>query len=173
MAARGVHFAIPAEIAARLDPERPHTNEDVVAFIDFLDDHFQELQAGGWMQETDKAWDAIHRCLTDGTLEQGGEPEYLCILGATDYFWVVDEDGQVEWIVNLLDPSEVREAEEVIRGIDETELRRRYAQIDEGSYCFRKSEEDFQYTWNWFVPLQSFFKQAAESGRWVVFVADQ
>jgi hypothetical protein len=160
-------------MAMRLDPERPHTNENVIAFINFLEDHFQELQTDGGVQETDKAWDAIHRCLTDGTLEEGDTPGHLCVLGATDYFWVVDDKGQLEWIVNLLDPSEVRVAAAAIRGIDESELRRRYAAIDESSYCFQKCEDDFQYPWSWFVPLQAFFERAAESKRWVVFVADQ
>jgi Domain of unknown function (DUF1877) len=69
----------------------------------------------GWVQETDKAWDAIHRCLTDGTLVEGDTPGHLCVLGATDYFWVVLDDGQVDWIVNLLDPGEVRETAAAIR----------------------------------------------------------
>jgi hypothetical protein len=95
-------------MAARLDPERPHSDDDVIEFIDYLDDQFNTLTAEGWSQETDKSWDAIHRCLTDGTFEEGDTPGHLCILGATDYFWVVLDDGQIDWVVNLLNPDEVR-----------------------------------------------------------------
>jgi hypothetical protein len=158
-------------MAARLDPDRPHTNADVVAFLDYLDDQFHALLADGWVQETDKSWDAIHRCLTDGTLEEGDTPGHLCVLGATDYFWVVLDSGQVDWIVNLLDPREVRQAADAIRGIERAELRRRYDGIDAASYQFEKSEDDFEYTWSWFPHLQAFFQRAAEAGRWVVFVA--
>jgi hypothetical protein len=158
-------------MAARLDPDQPHTNADVVAFLDYLDSQFDTLLAEGWVQETDKAWDAIHRCLTDGTLEEGDTPGHLCILGATDYFWVVLDDGQVDWIVNLLDPNEVRQGVGLIQGIDRAELRRLYADIDAASYPFEKSDGDFAYTWNWFSHLQAFFQRAAAAGRWVVFVA--
>jgi hypothetical protein len=161
-------------MAAGLDPERPHTNADVRAFIEYLDGQFPALMAQGWVQETDKAWDAIHRCLTDGTLREGDTPGHLCVLGATDYFWVVRDDGQIEWIVNLLDPADVRRAADAIRGIDRAELRRRYEGIDpEASYCFGKSEDDFEYTWSWFPHLQAFFQRAADAGRWMVFLADQ
>jgi hypothetical protein len=171
VAGRGVHYAIPADVAARLDPERPHTSADVVAFLDYLDDQFHTLRAEGWVQETDKAWDAIHRCLTDGTLEEGDTPGHLCVLGTTDYFWVVLDDGQVDWIVNLLDPNEVREAAAAIRGIDRSELRQRYEGMDAASYQFEKSEEDFEYVWSWFRHLQAFFQRAEDAGRWVVFAA--
>jgi Domain of unknown function (DUF1877) len=174
MVARGVHYAITTKMAARLDPERPHTNADVLAFIDFLDGQFHALLPEGWVQETDKAWDAIHRCMTDGTLEEGDTPGHLCVLGVTDYFWVVRDDGQVEWIVNLLDPDDVRRAAAAIRGIDRAELRRRYEGIDAAVYYrFGKSEDDFEYTWSWFPQLQAFFQRAVDAGRWVVFLVDQ
>jgi hypothetical protein len=158
-------------MAARLHPERPQSNGDVIAFIDYLDSQFEALLAEGWVQESDKSWDAIHRCLTDGTLEEGDTPGHLCVLGATDYFWVVLDNGQVDWIVNLLDPSEVRQAADAIRGIDRSELRRRYEGIDAASYRFEKSGDDFEYTWSWFPHLEEFFQRAAGAERWVVFLA--
>jgi hypothetical protein len=170
VAGRGVHYAITAEMAARIDPERPHSNADVLAFIDYLDAQFTPLLAEGWVQETDKAWDPIHRCLTDGMLEEGDTPGHLCVLGATDYFWVVWDYGQVDWIVNVLDPGEVRQAAEAIWGIDRAELRRRYDAIDPADYD-GLVEDDFEYAWSWFPQLQAFFQRAAGSGRWVVFLA--
>ena len=49
-----------------------------------------------WLVETDKAWDAIHRCLTGGTLEYGPTPLHKCILGEASRH---EGDG---YIVNLL-----------------------------------------------------------------------
>jgi hypothetical protein len=174
MVALGVHFAIPAETAARLSRDRSHTNADVIAFLEDLDRQFNALLAEGCLEMTDKAWDGIHRSLTDGKLELGSTPAHLCILGATERFWVRREDGQLDWIVNLLEPSEVRRVADAIRGIDRAEMRRGYDRIDpESFYWFCMSEDDFEYTWSSFMHLQAFFQRAADAGRWVVFRASQ
>lgn len=170
MAGRGVHYAITSEMAARIDPERPHSDADVLAFIDYLDDHFTALGAEGWIQETDKAWDPIHRCLTDGTLVEGDTPGHLCVLGATDYFWVLLDDGQVDWIVNVLNPDEVRLVAETIQGIDRDELLRRSNAIDPVD-SHGLSADDLEYAWSYFPQLQAFFQRAAADERWVVFLA--
>jgi hypothetical protein len=174
MVALGVHFAMTTEMAARLSLNRPHTNADVIAFIEYLDSQFHALHAEGWVQETEKAWDGIHRCLSDGKLERGDTPGHSCILGSTDSFCVVQDDGELQWIVNLLDPDEVRRVAAAIQGIDRADLRRRYDCIDpESYYWFCMSEDDFEYTWDYFRRLQAFFQRAADAGRWVLFRADQ
>ncbi len=165
MGCLGVHFALPKDLADVV--LSLHEAEEVA---DMLDDHFRELSANGWTQETDKAWDAIHRCLTDGKLEFGDGEEYLCVLGSGMIFEYHDGD---EWIVNILYPEEVQSAFEVIEEIDEADFRRRYGRIDQASYGFPKSEDGFEYTWSWFVPLREFFRRAAGAGRCVVFLADQ
>jgi hypothetical protein len=174
MACLGVHFAITAEVAARLNRDRPPSPADVVAFIEYLDSQFNALLVEGWVEMTDKAWDGIHRCLTNGKLEPGDTPGHLCILGATDHLWVRREDGQLEWIVNLLEPGEVRRVAVAIRGIDRPDIQRGYDRIDpESFYRLCMSEEDFEATWDSFRHLRAFFGRAAEVGRWVVFRVDQ
>jgi hypothetical protein len=174
MTALGAHFALTPEMASRLDRNRRHTNADVIAFLQHLDSQFHALLAEGWVQETDKAWDGIHRCLTDGKLQRGDTPGHLCILGATERFWIRRGDGQLEWIVNLLDPDEVRRVAAAIGGINRAELQERYNGIDpESYYWFCMSEDDFEATWDYFQRLQAFFQRAADVGRWVVFRADQ
>jgi hypothetical protein len=174
MACLGVHFAITAEVAARLNRDRPPAPGDVVAFLESLDRQFDTLLAQGWVEMTDKAWDGIHRSLTDGKLERGSTPRHLCILGATDRLWVRREDGQLEYIVNLLEPSDVRRVADAIRGIDRAELLRGYEGIDPDSfYALCMSEEDFEATWDSFRGLRAFFERVAEAGRWVVFKVDQ
>jgi hypothetical protein len=173
MACLGVHFAVTAEVAARLSQDWPHT-ADVIAFLEYLETQRPTLQAEGWVQPTENAWDGIHRCLTDGTLTTGDTPSHLCILGATERFWVRRENGTLEWIVNLLEPSEVWRAATAIREIERGDLRQRYDRIDpESFYWFHMSEDDFEYTWDWFQALQAFFQRAADAGRWVVFRVDQ
>jgi hypothetical protein len=84
MACLGAHFAITAEVAARLSRDGPLTNADIVAFIEYLESQHEALRAEGWVEWSFKAWDAIHRCLTDGKLDTGNTPSHLCILGATE-----------------------------------------------------------------------------------------
>jgi hypothetical protein len=170
VAGRGVHYAIPADWVDPIHPDRGPTPERVRAFIDYLDDHFEELQLAGWVQETDKAWHLIHRCLTDGSLDGGFTAGHLCVLGSTDFYWIETND-QVEWIVNVLDPSEVCEAARFITAIDETELGRRYDAINSCDCDYEPCAEDYEYARRWFAPLRSFFERAAAAGRWIAFVA--
>jgi hypothetical protein len=174
MACLGTHFAITLEMAARLNRGQPHTTEEVIKFIKYLGSQYHDLHAEGWVEQTENAWDGIHRCLTDGKLKTGTTPAHWCILGADERFWVRREDGQLDWIVNLLEPSDVRRVADVIRKIDRAELERGYDNIDpESFYRLNMSEDDFRYTWHYFQSLQTFFRRAADAERWVVFRVDQ
>jgi Domain of unknown function (DUF1877) len=174
MACLGAHFAISSEAAARLK-HGSLTNADIEAFIEYLGGIHADLRAKGWVVWTEKAWDGIHRCLTDGKLEIGNTPGHLCILGATERFWLRREDRELEYIINLLEPSEVRRVADAIRRIDRAEMRRGYDNIDPDSFYRLSawSEDDFEYTWDYFQRLQVFFQRAADAGRWVVFRVDQ
>jgi hypothetical protein len=116
--------------------------------------------------ETDKAWDAIHRCLTDGTLSYGPTPSHKCVLGSGSL-----HEGD-DYIVNLLEPDEVKQVILAIRDIDEPSFRRLYLAIDHDDYQF-PSDEDFEYTWSNFLELREFFEKAASHDRAVVFTVDQ
>jgi hypothetical protein len=146
----------------------------VIELIEYLESQYYTLRAEGWVRPTSKAWDGIHRSLTDGKLETGSTPAHLCILGADEQFWIRREDGQLEYIVNLLEPADVRRVADAIRGIDRAELRRGYDRIDpESFYRLNMSEDDFEYTWDNFRELRAFFERAADAGRWVIFRVDQ
>lgn len=174
MSCLGTHFAVTADVAARLNQNLPHTNADVLDFIEYLENQYAALRSEGWVKSTEKAWDGIHRSLTDGKLETGSTPAHWCILGADERLWVRREDGELEWIVNFLEPKQVRQVADAIRGIERTELRLGYDRIDPDSfYRLCMSEDDFDYTWDNFQRLRAFFERAAEAGRWVVFRVDQ
>jgi hypothetical protein len=174
MSGLGTHFAVTAEVPARLNRDRPFTGADVIEFIEYLDGQYAVLRTEGWVQPTENAWDGIHRSLTDGKLGLASTPRHLCILGATERFWVRREDEQLEYIVNILEPGEVRRVTDAIRGVDRDELLRGYEGIDPDSfYALNMSEDDFEYTWDNFRSLRAFFERAADAGRWVVFRVDQ
>lgn len=64
MACRGVHFAIDNKAYEKL---LTAGSDDAV--IEIVQEEIEEEWDEKWLRETDKAWDAIHRCLTDGKLE--------------------------------------------------------------------------------------------------------
>ena len=161
MGCRGVHFALTTDEATRLSTALD--DENLMAAIEAIEERWDR----DWLQETDKAWDAIHRCLTDGTLCYGPTPLHKCILGVDNLY-----EGD-EYIVNLLGPGEVKKVSAAIRYIDEAFLRRSYFAIDPDDYEQPLSEEDFGYTWDNFRDLREFFEKAARHDRAVVFTVDQ
>jgi hypothetical protein len=97
MATPGVHFALTAEEEARLVDTPDASEEHFIAVLNEI----EERWAREWLVETDQAWDAIHRCLTDGTLNYGYEPLDKCILGSGTIY-----EGD-DYIVNFLEVEEV------------------------------------------------------------------
>jgi hypothetical protein len=74
----GVHFAITAEQEqALLDADG---DDEVSELLEELEEGWDD---DALKVDTDKAWDAIHRCLTDGTLHPDGGASALshAILG--------------------------------------------------------------------------------------------
>ena len=97
MACRGVHFALSPDEAEKV--ASADDDDDLMATIEEIEDRWNRE----WLVETDKAWDAIHRCLTGGTLEYGPTPLHKCVLG------VANRHGGDGYIVNLLGTEEVKE----------------------------------------------------------------
>jgi hypothetical protein len=99
MACLGVHFAITADVVDRLTQDHPPGNAAVIAWHEGLNRQFDALHVEGWVAMTENAWDGIHRSLTDGKLDLGKTPRYLCVLGATERYWIMRGDRQLEYIV--------------------------------------------------------------------------
>ncbi len=163
MGCRGVHFALTAEQASRLMDTPVSNNETLMAFVEDVEEAWDKE----WLQETDKSWDAIHRCLTDGKLEFGETPWHKCILGSDNQY-----EGE-DYIINFLSPEEVKEVAAVMKDIDRDELRRRYDAIDAETYQGELSDSDFEYTWSWFPHLRDFFRKAASANRAMLFTVDE
>ena len=164
MACRGVHFAIAESEATRL-----LSADNDLGVLEIIQDEIEERWDEDWLYQTDKAWDAIHRCLTDGTPAggAGAYPLSHAILGGRQL-----HEGD-DYIVSLVTPEQAADVARALEGIDEAWLRDKYAAIDPEEYAFQKSEQDWAYTWENFTGLVQFFKKAGEAGRWVVFTVDQ
>jgi Domain of unknown function (DUF1877) len=162
MVCRGVHFALTEEDASRLMDTPGANNDFLMRFVEEIEGRWDKE----WLQETDKSWDAIHRCLTDGKLEWGDTPLHKCVLGSDNLY-----EGN-DYIMNFLSQEEVKEVAAAIKNIDRAELRRRYDVIDTETYG-ELSDGDFEYTWSWFPRLRDFYQKAAAAGRAMLFTVDQ
>ena len=164
MACRGVHFALTVEEREQL-LALVETQGDVIGFIQ---EDIEEQWDTEWLCETDKAWDAIHRCLTDGTLSaEDSTPFHWCVLNGSQMY--VGDD----YIVSFIDTPMVKQVATAIGPITESEFRTRYRKIDPTDYGVPLSDEDFEYTWSYFTELQDLFRRAADASRSVVFTVDQ
>lgn len=165
MACRGVHFGLTDDDVAILcacssDDER----------LEHITEVIEERDCGGpWGVETDKAWDAIHRCFAAGRLDpDGGEyPLNHVILGGESMY-----DGD-DYIMSWKSPQQVREIAEALKRVNETDFRASYRRIDPDDYGIELSDEDEGYTWEWFTGLVDLYQRAADEGRSVLFTVDQ
>ncbi|MFJ5924419.1 YfbM family protein [Kitasatospora sp. NPDC092948] len=163
MACRGVLFALAESEWARLSA--CDGDEEVRALVEEVEEAWDEPR----VCELDKAWDALHRCLTDGRLEYGnGEfPLSHAVLGGRPMY-----DGD-DYVVCRVEPGEVRAVAAALEGIDEAWLRRRYAELEFEEYDGARGEDDLAYTVSFLPDLREFYRRAAEEGRAVVFTVDQ
>ena len=161
MGCLGVHFSFPADQGGQLwDGE-----EAARAFVGELEDRWDAAN----LQQSDKAWDPIHRCLADGTLAWaggdwplngavlGGEPMYL----GSDY------------IIMFLDDRDVAEIAVALDEVTQPWFRARFFALPDHGYERSTDEAAFDYTWHWFELMRAFFRKSADEGLQIVFTADQ
>jgi hypothetical protein len=167
MSCLGVHFSLTADEVAKLKSFKKDEQR-----LEYLQEELEEAYFAGdrqFIAETDKAWDAIHRALTDGQLayDNGEFPLSHVILGGEPLYFSGD------YIMSLKTPEEIRSIAEALKSIGREELHRRYCLIDTDEYGCSVDDEDFEYTWHSFEDLVGFFERAANQGRFVLFTADQ
>jgi hypothetical protein len=163
MSARGVHFALtPTQekllVAAKSDNKRMELVEEI-----------EEAWEEPFVCETDKAWDAIHRCLTDGTLlyVSGEYPLNHCICGGKQLIRGRD------YTISYVSVPQVKDVAKALPKITKAWMRQRYDKLDPGEYDeVEIGDEDFDYTWQNFLDLRRFYKKAADAKRAVIFTAD-
>jgi hypothetical protein len=141
-------------------------DDEVLAFVDAL----EAVWDWDWLCEVDKAWDAMHRCLGDGTLEldqAGGDPLALAMLGGAHHY-----EGE-EYVVAHVRAAQVTSVAAALEELDEAWLRERYDAIDPEDYDGLLDDGDFEYTWTYLQDVRNFYRRAADGGRSVVFTVDQ
>jgi hypothetical protein len=166
MANLGVLFAIDEQTVKKL--KAFGTDEDR---LDFLQEEIEATIMGGEpanFAELEKSWDALHRSLTGGQLEwnSGQFPLSHVILGGESIY------GRDNYIMALKTPQQVCEISKAVQKLSKAELRAGYGKINKKEYA-QFSEDDFEYTWDWFQDSLAFWRNAAEQKKFVLFTADQ
>ncbi|WP_433061818.1 YfbM family protein [Dactylosporangium sp. CS-033363] len=158
----GVHFAITPEQERALLAADDAGDADAVAGL--LED-IEESWDDDLKVDTDKAWDAIHRALTDGTLDpDGGEyPLSHAIAGGRH----LHDDSYVVHVT----AAEAGDVAKALHGVDRAWFRARFDAIDDPEYRGALDDGDFEYTWGNFEDVRAFYDRAAEAGRAVLFTA--
>jgi Domain of unknown function (DUF1877) len=166
MACRGVFFAVTSA-------QKDHLM--VLESDDKRLRYIQEEIEGAWdeqhLMETDKAWDAMHRCLTDGTLavSRSSQPLGKLILGGTQLY----SDSQ-SYVINLVESSELPQVSTALNAITKDWFKKQYERLKTTDYpgeCI--SDEDLEYTWGWFSGVPDFVNRAVQEGRSIIFTVDQ
>jgi hypothetical protein len=114
--------------------------------------------------EVDKAWPAIHRCLS--TAAHGEPPEQALrtvLLGG------IAVSASASRVASIVGREAVPKVAEALARILEPELRQRfYDSLDHDAEA--ESEElEFLYTWQWFERVRDLYRRAAGEGRAVLF----
>ncbi len=166
MSAHGVLLALDAATVDRLRAEQ---DEDLRRewLVDVVEaDLFERTPQ--WAYETDVAWDAIHRSLTDGDLDwdNGTYPLNHVILGGEQLY---DENDA---ILSLKSPEQVREIAAALSLVTPARFKAGYQRIAAEDYDGLKGLEDYHSSWDEFCELPEFYQRAADAGRWVIFSVD-
>jgi Domain of unknown function (DUF1877) len=161
--AGGVFFALDDLQLERLLAARgDEALMSVVSAIGEDTDPVHQAQCG-------QAWDALHRCLTDGSLgfEAGQYPLNRVVLGGRQLH---QGDG---YLVSLVMPGEVRDVARALASITREWLHERYFTLLPSDDAPGFGEQDFTSTWAHFQAVQRFYARAADVGRAVIFTVDQ
>ncbi|MGD0770296.1 MAG: DUF1877 family protein [Tepidisphaeraceae bacterium] len=163
---RGTFYAITPDEAERL---LALVGNDAEVAREALDLHSFERQRARFIAAVDKAWDPIHRCLTDGTLRdlgKGATPLSWCILGGKSLH------AGKEFIVCYVTPEQVSQVAQALDEIEPQWLIQRYRNLESSGYTGLITNEDFDYAWENFTNVRNLYSKAAAATRAMVFVAD-
>jgi hypothetical protein len=167
MSRRGTFYAVTPEEAQQL---LSLVGNDAALATAALDLYTMERQRAHFIAGIDKSWDAMHRCLTDGTLHgigRGTTPLSWCVLGGRNLH------AGKEFIVCYVTPEQVEQVSDALDEISVAALVANYRKLPDTDYRGSYGDEDFQYTWDYFTNVRNLYSKAADAGRGVVFVLDQ
>ena len=167
MSCLGVHFALTEK-----EVEQLRSLDDEQARLDLLQEEIEENYFSGdkrYVAESDKAWDAMHRTLTDGKLSwDGGKYPLNHVVLAGELLYT-----ESDYIMSLKNPKQVKDVASALGSLRQDDFRKGYFKISPSEYGSPVTEEDFTYTWDWFQNVRELYQRAASEGRFVLFTADQ
>lgn len=165
MGCLGVHFAIDAADEAKL--LSMSSDDERVGFV--TEDVEARYFKSPFASETDKAWDAIHRCFDGGQLTYDADaPLKQVILGGAPLI-----EGDYPYIISFKRAEEVQAIANALDGVTKDAMRASHDAIDPVDYGSDLGDDHWDYTWHWFEQVRDFYKRAAAANRAVIFTADQ
>lgn len=169
MAGRGVFFAIDDQTVKNLSALEPANRVDFV--LNDIEDNFFE-NAPEYTCETDKAWDAIHRSLTDGFLywKNGKYPLNHVILGGQVLYG--EKDDEDDFLIVMKDKKQVQDVAKSLQSFSDDDFKKGYAQINIEDYEYQLGFEDLEYSLSWFDNVKVFWQKAAAENLNIIFTCD-
>ena len=146
------------------------------ARIEFLNSLYYIAESEKRLQSVDKSWDAMHRVLCGGWLDHkhGDETLRACVIGGQQL------SDNPSWIISYVDLAMAKRIAPAIADIQYGWFREQYFALNRNPrgwfvhrYDYPMSEEDFEYTWEYFTFVQAFYRDAAHRNLSSVFAVDQ
>ena len=175
MAIYGKHVALTPEEVEQLlahvvvdttpvyhDEEDDYDNYVCHLVPEFVQERIREGQFQ-FIAETNRSIDALHRCLTNGTMTASSEyyPFNKVVAGKQLYHW--------GYIVFFVTRQEVADVAKALSTIDPLELRQRYATLAETDYQNDMEEGEDEWMVEYFLRLREFYRHTAEAQRPAAF----
>jgi hypothetical protein len=159
----GYHIALSREHAKRVFGSKD--DPSLRSLIEELKND-KSLKANSQVLDCKRYWDAIHRCLTEGTLDpEGGEfPLNHVILGGKklhqgdDYIAVVVRPDMVTFIA------------EELHSLKEPDFRQRFFALEGKDYDQPINEKEYSYVWHMVQEVRTFFEYCDEERFALLFV---
>src|SRR5436190_6223577 len=128
MSCLGVHFALIESEVTKLK-----SFPDDAERLDYLQCEIEETYFSDheeFTAQSDKAWDAMHRSLSDGQLsyDEGPHPLRLAVIGGEPIY------AERDYIMSLKTPKEVAEVASALARISKEEFRKKYEAMDAKAY---------------------------------------
>jgi hypothetical protein len=116
--------------------------------LEIITEEIEERWDREWLVEMDKSWDAIHRCLGDGSLRTSQKSiASKAVLGGRQL------SSSSDWIISYLTVDEVKQVAVALASIDQPEFRRRYFALKKRFLWFNLTQyagpindDDFNYS---------------------------
>ncbi len=162
MVGPGYHIALSREHAKRVFGSKD--DPSLVGLIEELKND-KALRANSQVLEVKRTWDAIHRCLTEGTLDpEGGDfPLNHVILGGKKIHHGDD------YVAAVIRPDMVTFIAEALREVKEPEFRKCFFALGDQGYDQPINEKEYSYVWHAVQEIRTFFEFCDEERFAVMF----